>query len=103
MQGYLFEILIVIEKDGDGFCASCPDLGCVQVYGDTKEEALANVKDAAQTYLSMTVKYGDPIPVGIVRWQGTPFSLVVEVIKRLFRRQQERHVADVHMPIPATA
>ena len=102
MQGYLFEIRIVVDKDGDGFCAACPDLGCVQVYGDTEEEALANAKDAAQTYLAMTVRHGDPIPVGIVRWQGSPISLAVEMIKRRFRRRRE-HVADVHMPVPETA
>lgn len=103
MQGYLFQVLIVIEKDGAGYRATCPDLGCVHVYGDTQEEALSNARDAAECYLAMTMQNGDPIPVGIVAWKESRLKLVVETAKRMFRWRRNEHVTGVHMPIPSTA
>lgn len=41
----------VIEKDEDGYFAYVPDMkGCVS-QGDTYEEALSNIKEAAKLYL----------------------------------------------------
>jgi len=48
------EFPVVLEKDpeGGGYVVSCPLLkGCVS-QGDTEDEALANIKDAIQTYLT---------------------------------------------------
>jgi len=41
----------VIEQDTDGFFAYCPDLPGCHSQGDTFEEALANIREAATLYL----------------------------------------------------
>lgn len=64
---------VVIEQDEDGyFVAECPALpGCIS-QGKTREEALANIKDAMQGYLESLKKHGEPVPPPI-------FEEVVEV------------------------
>ena len=54
---------VLIEQDEDGqFIASCPTLpGCVSD-GRTRDEAVANIKDAIEGYLASVHKSGDPIP-----------------------------------------
>jgi antitoxin HicB len=54
---------ILIEQDEDGvFVAQCPALpGCVS-QGQTRNEALANIKDAISAYLESLKKHGEPIP-----------------------------------------
>jgi predicted RNase H-like HicB family nuclease len=54
---------IVIEQDEDGvFVAEAPALpGCVS-QGATREEALANVKDAIAGYLASLETHGEPVP-----------------------------------------
>ena len=54
---------VVLERESDGgFVVSVPALpGCVS-QGDTREEALANVKEAAQLYVEDCVASGDPVP-----------------------------------------
>ena len=42
---------IVIEKDTDGYYAYCPELPGCQTQGDTFEEVMANIKEAAELYL----------------------------------------------------
>lgn len=55
MEGYLFfmalKLNVVIEKDADGFYAYCPELPGCQTQGDTFEEVMANIKEAAELYL----------------------------------------------------
>jgi predicted RNase H-like HicB family nuclease len=42
---------VVLEHDADGWTASCPVLpGCISE-GDTRTEALVNIKDAIRLYL----------------------------------------------------
>lgn len=57
---------VVIEQDEDGkFVASCPTLpGCISD-GNTRDEAVANMKDAMEGYLASVMKSGDPIPTPI--------------------------------------
>jgi predicted RNase H-like HicB family nuclease len=57
---------VLIEQDEDGaFVAECPNLpGCVS-QGKTREEALANIRDAIQGYLTSLAKHGEPIPPSI--------------------------------------
>ncbi len=57
---------VLIEQDEDGvFVVECPNLpGCIS-QGKTREEALANVRDAIQGYLASLEKHGDPIPPAI--------------------------------------
>lgn len=57
---------VLIEQDEDGqFIAECPALpGCIS-QGQSREEALANIKDAISGYLESLRKHGDPIPLPI--------------------------------------
>jgi predicted RNase H-like HicB family nuclease len=54
---------IIIEQDEDGqFMAECPALpGCIS-QGATRDQAIANVKDAIAGYLESLNKHGEPIP-----------------------------------------
>jgi len=56
----------IIEQDEDGnYTAQCPVLpGCVSE-GKTREEVLANVKDAIRGYLASLKKHNEPIPPSI--------------------------------------
>lgn len=54
---------VILEREPDGgFVVSVPVLpGCVS-QGDTREEALANIREAAELYLEDCRASGDPIP-----------------------------------------
>jgi predicted RNase H-like HicB family nuclease len=56
----------IIEQDEDGnYTVQCPSLpGCISE-GKTREEALANIKDAIQGYLASLKKHNEPIPPSI--------------------------------------
>jgi predicted RNase H-like HicB family nuclease len=61
---------VIIELDEDGaFVAQCPALpGCIS-QGATRDEALANIKDAIRGYLESLRKHNEPIPPQI--WEET--------------------------------
>ena len=61
---------VLVEEDEDGaFVARCPSLpGCVSE-GRTRDEALANIKDAITGYLESLRKHNEPIPPPI--WEET--------------------------------
>ena len=54
---------VIIEPDENGvFVAECPVLpGCVS-QGHTRDEAMANIRDAIQGYLQSLEKHGEPVP-----------------------------------------
>jgi predicted RNase H-like HicB family nuclease len=54
---------VILEREPDGgYVASVPALpGCVS-QGDTRDEALANIKEAADLYVEDCRDAGDPIP-----------------------------------------
>ena len=54
---------IVVEQDEDGkYFAECPTLpGCISE-GETRQEAITNVKDAIEGYISSLKKHNEPIP-----------------------------------------
>jgi len=54
---------VILEKEPDGgFVALVPALpGCVS-QGDTREEALANIREAIALYVEDCTAAGDPIP-----------------------------------------
>jgi antitoxin HicB len=57
------KFVITIEKDEDGwFIASCPALPGCHSQGKTKEEAIANIKEAIRGYIVSLRKHGEPIP-----------------------------------------
>ncbi len=57
---------IVIEQDEDGvYVAECPILpGCIS-QGNTREDALVNIRDAIKGYLKSLRKHDEPIPPSI--------------------------------------
>jgi len=54
---------VLIEPDEDGvFVAEVPALpGCVS-QGNTRTEAVANIKEAIAAYLESLQKHGEPVP-----------------------------------------
>jgi predicted RNase H-like HicB family nuclease len=58
-------ITVCIEKDEPGYHAYCPKLKGLHVYGDTPEEATANIKSALIAYLNSLVKHNEPIPADL--------------------------------------
>jgi predicted RNase H-like HicB family nuclease len=54
---------VVLEQEPDGgFVAIVPALrGCAS-QGDTRDEALANIREAAELYIEDCVASGDPVP-----------------------------------------
>jgi predicted RNase H-like HicB family nuclease len=46
-----YQISIVIEKDGDGYYAYCPELKGCHSQGDSLEEVQANIQEAVGLYL----------------------------------------------------
>jgi predicted RNase H-like HicB family nuclease len=55
---------VILEKEADGgYVATVPALpGCVS-QGDTREEALRNIQEAAELYIEDCRDAGDPVPV----------------------------------------
>ena len=54
---------IVIEQDEDGkYVSHCPTFPGCWSQGDTREEAITNIKDAISGYLASLKKHGDPVP-----------------------------------------
>ncbi len=54
---------VIIEQDEDGvFVAEVPNLpGCIS-QGETRDEALSNVREAVELYLESLEAHGDPVP-----------------------------------------
>jgi len=67
---------VVIEQEADGgYVASVPVLpGCVS-QGETRGEALTNIKEAIELYLDDCRDAGDPVPTEAVRPSTTGFAL----------------------------
>jgi predicted RNase H-like HicB family nuclease len=56
-----FTVILDQESDG-GNVAIVPTLpGCVS-QGDSREEALANIREAAELYIEDCIEAGDPVP-----------------------------------------
>lgn len=55
---------VLIEPDEDGvFVAECPSLpGCIS-QGQTRAEAVANIRDAIQGYLASLTKHNEAVPL----------------------------------------
>lgn len=46
-----YKLTAILEQDADGVFAYCPELKGCHTQGDTLEEALANLQEAAELYL----------------------------------------------------
>jgi predicted RNase H-like HicB family nuclease len=57
---------VIVEQDEDGvFVAEVPSLpGCIS-QGETRQEALSNVREAVELYLESLEAHGDPVPLPI--------------------------------------
>mgnify|MGYP000170870080 CR=1 FL=1 len=61
-KGYKVVIEALSEEDGGGFLATVPELpGCMSD-GETRQEALANVEDAIDTWIACAQQMGRSIP-----------------------------------------
>ena len=58
------KITVTIDRDEDGvWVAECPSIpGCVS-QGDTKEEALANIREAIELCLEVRAEKGMPLTI----------------------------------------
>ena len=54
---------VILEQEPDGgYVANIPALpGCVS-QGDTREEVMANILEAAEVYIEDCIQAGDPVP-----------------------------------------
>ena len=58
----LFQYTIVIERDGKGYAAYCPDMpGCCS-NGATADMARRNMVEAVQQHLGVLIEHGSPLP-----------------------------------------
>ena len=56
-------VVIRPDKEAGGYVAEVPEIpGCLSV-GDTIEEALANIREAAEGCLASMIEHGDPLPL----------------------------------------
>lgn len=61
MKSMRYTVVLEQERDG-GFVAIVPALpGCVS-QGDTRDEAIDNIREAAELYVEDCVAAGDPVP-----------------------------------------
>ena len=56
------QILIIPDEDGVGYTVECPSLPGCHSQGETREEAVANIKEAIQLYIEVLDEDGLPIP-----------------------------------------
>ncbi|MBT3880257.1 MAG: type II toxin-antitoxin system HicB family antitoxin [Candidatus Scalindua sp.] len=59
MNTYKFSV--VIEKDRDGYFASCPELQGCYTQGDSYEEVIENIKDAIKLHVEDRIANGEDI------------------------------------------
>ncbi len=60
----IIKFTVTLEWDEDGFIvASCPALPGCHSQGRTREEAIANIREAILGYIASMRKHGEPIPV----------------------------------------
>ena len=57
-------VSVVVERDGEGFHASCPAFKGLHVDGTTEQEAVERTCEALQWYLESLNRHDDPLPVG---------------------------------------
>ena len=57
------KFLVTLEEDEDGYIvASCPALLGCHSQGRSREEALANIKEAIEGVIASMRKHGEPVP-----------------------------------------
>ena len=66
MRSYVFRAELVEEEDGR-WSAGVPALPGCATWGETKEEALSNLRDAVEAYLRDVERAGAELPVNALR------------------------------------
>lgn len=61
-EGPRYEIDIFWSDEDGSYVAVVPEIPGCSAWGDTYEEALAEVKVAIRGHLRVAKKYGDPVP-----------------------------------------
>ena len=71
--------VIVIEQAEDGsWCVQVPELpGCFS-WGETREDAARNAREAIEGHIAVLRDFGDPVPDGL---EGNPVAQIVEVVE----------------------
>jgi antitoxin HicB len=59
-----FYVYLEPAEEG-GYIVSAPALPGCATQGETKEEALAMIKDAIRGYIASLQRHGEPLPVGL--------------------------------------
>ena len=59
MKNYHFSV--IVEKDDDGYFASCNELQGCYSQGDTYEEAIVNIKDAIALHVADRLESGEEV------------------------------------------
>jgi predicted RNase H-like HicB family nuclease len=59
----IYQFTVVIEPDEDGFHAYVPALPGCHTFGDTLDEARANIVEAMELHIESMQQDGEPIPV----------------------------------------
>jgi antitoxin HicB len=59
----IYQFTVVIEPDEDGFHAYVPALPGCHTFGDTIDEARANIVEAMELHIESMQQDGEPIPV----------------------------------------
>ncbi len=52
---------VVVEKDRDGYFASCPELQGCYTQGDSYEEVMENIRDAIKLHVEDRIENGEDI------------------------------------------
>lgn len=60
MKNYRFSV--IVEKDEDGYFATCNELQGCYTQGETYEEAIENIKDAISLHVEDRIESGEEIP-----------------------------------------
>ena len=58
-----YKLSVVIEKDGNGYYAFCPDLPGCQTQSRTLDEAMERIKEAAELYME-TLSIEERLTIG---------------------------------------
>ena len=82
MKSYVFEVVIEEDEFEDGrpgFSAHCPSLEGAYTWGNTKEEALQNIREAVKLIVNELLKEGKPIPPEAVILEVESPAVVITV------------------------
>lgn len=66
MRAYIFRIVLEPDRFDDGreaWHAYCPALKGCHTWGHSREEAIANCREAVDLYVQDLIEAGEPVPV----------------------------------------